>query len=268
QGFVIDFAPVTPDGIVDTAGLVRLLRDDTILVSVMLANNETGAIQPLRELADILRPRGVLFHTDAVQAVGKIVVDVNGLGLDLLSLSAHKIYGPKGVGALYVRKGTRIEPIIHGGHHEHGLRGGTESVPLVVGLASALELASAERETEMPRLAALRATLEKGILADVGGAVVNALKAPRLPQISSISFDGVNGETLLLNLDANGIAVSTGAACSSGAEDPSHVLTAMGLPRNLALAGVRFSLGKWTTDEDIARTVKTVVACVEKLRRT
>lgn len=268
EGFEISVAPVSSHGALDLRRFESLVRPDTVLVSVMLANNETGVIQPIRQLSDMLKARGVLLHTDAVQGVGKIPAKVNELGVDLLSLSAHKIYGPKGIGALFVRAGTRIEPIIHGGHHEHGLRGGTAAVPLAVGLAKALELVESERDNEMPRLRALRDMLETELLRALKGVVVNGKGAERLPQISNMSFEGVNGERLLLNLDAKGVAVSTGAACTTGVEEPSHVLTAMGLPRDLAFGSVRFSLGKWTTDRDIRDAVDAVIACVRKLRES
>ncbi len=267
QGYDVTLLPVNGNGLVCPDDLRSALRDDTVLVSVMLANNEVGVVQPVRELASIAAETGALFHTDAVQAVGKIPVDVAGLGVDLLSLSAHKFYGPKGVGLLYRRSGVRVEPQQHGGHHEHRLRGGTENVAGIVGLAKALELAHAEMEKEGKRLSGMRDRLETGILERIDDVMVNGANAPRLPHLLNASIEGIEGESMLLLLDGKGIALSTGSACTSGTLEPSHVLTAMGVPPEKAHGSLRFSLGLINRESEIDYVLDSLCEVVGKLRK-
>jgi cysteine desulfurase len=267
QGYEVTYLPVDAEGVVRLDALAEALRPDTLLVSVMLANNETGAIQPLAEIVELARPYGALVHTDAVQAVGKLPVDVEALGVDLLSLTAHKFYGPRGVGALYVRPGAPITPLRYGGSQEHKLHPGTENVAGIVGLTKALELAEQERPAEAERLRGLAERLEQGILARISDATRNGPPAERrLPHILNMSFGRVEGESVLLALDSQGIAVSTGSACASGAVDPSHVLLAMGVSRARAAGSVRFSLGRSSTGEEMDRTVDTLARVIESLR--
>ncbi|HTM33633.1 MAG TPA: aminotransferase class V-fold PLP-dependent enzyme, partial [Vicinamibacterales bacterium] len=242
------------------------MTDQTALVSVMHANNEIGTIQPLREIADIAHARGALVHTDAVQTAGKIPVDVKALGVDLLSLSAHKFYGPKGVGALWVRRGVRLGPFMTGGRQERGRRAGTENVAGIAGLGLASALARAEMGSEGPRLAALRDRLERGIVAAVTGAERNGAAAPRVPNTTNISVERIESESLLIGLDLEGIAVSSGSACSSGTLEPSHVLKAMGLPHARTLGSIRFSLGASNTEAEIDQVIAVLPRLVEKLR--
>ena len=266
-GYEVTYLPVDAEGIVRLDALAEALRPDTLLVSVMLANNETGAIQPVAQVVELARPYGALVHTDAVQAVGKLPVQVEALGVDLLSLTAHKFYGPRGVGALYVRPGTPIAPLRYGGSQERKLHPGTENVAGIVGLATALELAERERADESERLRALAEHLEQGILARIPDVARNGPPAERrLPHILNMSFGRAEGESILLALDSQGIAVSTGSACASGAVDPSHVLLAMGLSRAQAAGSVRFSLGHSTTSEDIDYTLDVLARVIESLR--
>lgn len=267
EGVEITRVPVEPTGAVRVEAVLAAVRPDTALVSVMLANNETGVIQPVHEIARGLRDRGGLFHTDAVQALGKTPVNVNELGVDLLSVSAHKIGGPKGVGALYVRKGTRLAPILRGGHQERDLRAGTENVPGIAGFGAAVEAAAREMGEWPRRLAEMRDRLEGAIMSGVPDAVVNGGTVPRLPQISNVGFAGIEGEALLLALDVQGITVSTGSACRSGAPEGSHVLKAMGVPAATARGSVRFSLGLGNDAAQIERAATVVVETVRKLRR-
>ncbi len=253
---------VSLDGLVDPDDVRRALRPDTRLVSIMHANNELGAVQPIAEIARLAHEAGALMHSDGVQAVGKIPVDVRALGADLYSISAHKIYGPKGTGALYVRKGVTLHPRAFGGHHERGFRPGTENVPGAVGLGRAAELPA-----ESKRLAALRDRLEQTVLERIPGTHVNGGKAPRTPNTSNIRFDAIDGEALLIALDLRGFAVSSGAACSSGAVEPSHVLTAIGLRREEARSSLRFSLGRQTTAEAVDALIEALEAVVAHLRR-
>jgi cysteine desulfurase len=233
----------------------------------MMANNETGVLQPVEEIAKIAAEADVYFHTDAVQAVGKVAVDVSKITCDLLSLSSHKIHGPQGVGALYIRKGTILQPMMYGGRHERSRRAGTENVPGIVGLGTAAELArTGLTNGEMARLAGLRDRLEKTLLASVDTTRVNGRNVPRVPNTSSICFDSIEGEALVIALDLKGLAVSTGAACSSGAIEPSHVLTAMGLTPDQARASLRFSLGKQNTAEDVDFALDLVPQTVARLR--
>lgn len=268
QGFSITVLPVGRSGLVDTARFAEALRDDTTLVSVMLANNETGVVQPVPEIAGLCRERGILVHTDATQAVGRIEVDVTALGVDLLSCSGHKIYGPKGVGALYVRRHRprlRLAPLLDGGGHEQGLRSGTLNAPGIVGFARALELCLLEREDEARRVAGLRDRLRDQLTDELDGVSENGAAGERLPNTLNLSFARVDGAALLASL--SGLAVSSGSACTSAEPKPSHVLLAMGVPGNLAAASLRFSLGRPTTTEEVDAAAELVVDEVRRLRR-
>jgi cysteine desulfurase len=238
-----------------------------VLVSIMHANNETGAVQPIAEIARITREAGALLHVDGVQALGKIPVDVEALGVDLFSMSAHKLYAPKGVGALYVRKGTAIAPTTFGGHHERDRRPGTENVPGIAALGAAADLAARSLAVESERLAALRDRLENAVLGRISGTGINGARWNRTPNTSNIYFDGVDGEAMVIALDLRGFAVSTGSACSSGAITPSHVLTAMGLSADRARASLRFSLGRSNTAEQVDALADALEASVAHLRR-
>jgi len=265
-GFGVTFIGVDPEGQVDPADVAAACRDDTILISIMYANNETGVIQPVEEIGEIARERGIPLHTDAVQAVGKIPVDVEKLKVDLLALSAHKFYGPKGVGALYVRRGIELDPLIHGGSHEWNMRAGTENVPGIVGLAKAMEIAVAGMEDERKRLAHLTERLETGVLERIPNVSVNGGGAARIPGTTNLGFRYVEGESIVLALDMEGIAVSTGSACTTDSAEPSHVLSAMGIAPNVAQGSVRFGLGRHTTVEDVDRVLEVLPGIVERLR--
>lgn len=267
EGFRVTYLPVDGRGLVDLEALRENIEADTVLISVMTANNETGALQPVREIARIARERGVLFHTDAVQAAGKMPLHVDDLGADLVSFSAHKFYGPKGVGALFIRKGTPIRPIMQGGHHEKGLRPGTVNVPGIVGMARALSTTVEEMEEVLPRLRQLRDELAEALMEEVPGVHRNGDPETSLPHILNLSFEGADGESLLLALDMEGVAVSTGSACTSGSVEPSHVLLAMGVPPRLAQCSLRFSLGRYTTEEDIQHVIRVLPGIVERIRR-
>ncbi len=263
----VDFAPVNRDGIVDPDDVKKLIRNDTVIVSVMHANNEMGAVQPLREMADACHERGVLFHTDAVQSMGKIPVNVRDLGVDMLSVSAHKFHGPKGVGALYVKKGTRINKISFGGHHERNMRPGTENVAGVVGMVKALEIAVAGMDERAKKLSSLRDRLEEGLSAKVPEIAFNGHREKRLPHITNVGFRYIEGEGIILSLDELGICVASGSACTSDELKASHVLTAMGVPAEHAHGSIRFSLSEEITEEDVDYTVDAVAKVVEKLRK-
>jgi cysteine desulfurase len=267
KGIEVTSLPVDGRGLVDPDDLCRALRPNTKLVTIMFANNETGVIQPVEEIGKICTEAEVYFHTDAVQAAAKVPIRVKEIGCDLLSISGHKIHAPQGVGALYVRKGTTLEPMLYGGSHERSRRAGTENVPGIVGLGKAAEIAMKGFESgETIQMAALRDRLEGAILQDVESAGVNGEGAPRVPNTSNIYFDYIEGEALIIALDLKGLAVSTGAACSSGAIEPSHVLTAMGLRPDRARASIRFSLGKQNTAEDVEFAIELVPAQVARLR--
>jgi cysteine desulfurase len=262
----VTYLSVDRYGMVDVAELEKSLRNETVLVSVMLANNEVGTIQPISQIAKITRERAILLHTDAVQAAGRVSLDVDALGVDLLSLAAHKFHGPKGVGVLYVRKGTSLRPLLHGGDQERGLWPGTENVAGAVGLATTLQLANQEREAETRRIARLRDKLQQGILESIPDVQINGHLSSRLPNILNVSFKGVDGGALLLWLDQEGIAVSTASACSAGTGGPSHVLMAMGLAQEEALNSVRFSLGRDNNDEQIDYVLEVLPELVRRLR--
>jgi cysteine desulfurase len=280
RGIEVTFLPCTPEGIVEPAALRGALRPNTRLVSVMLANNETGVIQPIAELAAMAHSAGALFHTDAVQAAGKLPLDVAALGCDLLSLSGHKMYAPQGIGALYVRRGVRLRPVLFGGRHERGRRAGTENVPGIVALGRAADAAQVWLAAPSPRdppapetpartpveLAALRDRLEQAILARVPQAGINGTRALRAVNTANLYFDHVEAEALVIALDLKGIAVSGGSACQSGATEPSHVLLAMGLNEARARGSLRLSLTRFTTQEEVDRTADFVVSCVGRLR--
>jgi len=262
RGVEVAYLPVSRDGIVDPQDVRRALRPETLLISVMHANNELGTLQPIEEIGRIAAEAGVTFHTDAVQSAGKVPLDVAQLGVHLLSLSAHKLCGPKGVGALYVRKGVRLEPLMHGGHSERDRRAGTENVPAIAGFGKAAELARAHLAEYGARVAALRDRLEQGLMERIPGARINGRAATRTPNTCNMLFPGVESESLVIALDLQGLACSAGAACSSGATDPSHVLAAIGLSSAEARASVRLSLGRTNTDEDIARALEIIPAVV------
>lgn len=265
-GWTTTLVPVDRDGITDPARLEAAITKETALVSIMHANNEIGTVQPVAELARVAHEHGVLFHTDAVQSAGKIPVDVRSLQVDLLSLSAHKFNGPKGIGALWVRRGQRLVAAMTGGRQERNRRGGTENVPAIVGLGVAARLAANKLTSEAARIAELRDRLETGILAKVSGTIVNGTLAQRVPNTTNISFDGVEAEALLIALDLDGIAVSTGSACSSGTLEPSHVLKAMGFSPHRAQNSIRFSLGLGNTVDEVDRVVGLLPQVVAKLR--
>ena len=266
RGWQTTLLAVEQSGIVSPDRLREAMTKETALVSVMHANNEIGTVQPIAELAEIAHANGALMHTDAVQSLGKIAVDVRALGVDLLSLSAHKFNGPKGTGALWIKRGTRMMPTMTGGKHERNRRAGTENVPAIVGLGIAARLAVNKLTSEGDRLARLRDRLEDGILQGVGGTAINGVRSPRVPNTTNISFDRVEAESLLIALDLEGIAVSTGSACSSGTLEPSHVLRAMGLPAHRTQNSLRFSLGSLSTDEEVDRVIEVLPRLVEKLR--
>ena len=266
RGWKTTLLPVDQSGILSPEHLRNAITDDTALVSVMHANNEIGTIQPVAELAAIAHEHGALMHTDAVQSVGKLRVDTRALGIDLLSLSAHKFNGPKGVGALWVKRGTRLQTIQTGGKHERGRRAGTENVPAIVGMGVAAAQAAEKLSSEATRVGALRDRLEDGIVSGVSGTAINGLRTSRVPNTTNISFDRVEAESLLIALDLEGIAVSTGSACSSGTLEPSHVLRAMGFPPHRTQNSLRFSLGTFSTDAEVDRVIEILPRLVEKLR--
>jgi cysteine desulfurase len=266
RGWTTTLLPVDHSGIVAVSALESAITDQTALVSVMHANNEIGTMQPIAELARVAHAHGALMHTDAVQSVGKVPVDVRELDIDLLSLSAHKFNGPKGAGALWVKRGTRVLPLLTGGKHERNRRAGTENVPAIAGLGVAARLAAGKLAAEGVRVVALRDRLETQILATVSGTYINGARTPRVPNTTNISFDRVEAESLLIALDLEGVAVSTGSACSSGTLEPSHVLKAMGLPVHRTQNSLRFSLGLFSTDQDVDYVVGVLPRLVEKLR--
>jgi cysteine desulfurase len=266
QGVAVTYLPVDRDGLVSPGQLRQAIRKETVLITVMHANNELGTAQPLEEIGRIAEEADIYFHTDAVQSAGKLPIDVNAMRLDLLSLSGHKFYAPKGIGALYIRGGTRLQQLLYGGHHQRGFRPGTENVAGIVGLGKAAELARKSLAEDAARVSALRDQLEQGLLSRVPHSHANGANAPRTPNTANIVFPGIEGEALVIALDLKGLACSTGAACSSGAVEPSHVLTAIGLTPDEARASLRFSLGRHTTAADIQFALQVVPAAVEQLR--
>ena len=265
QGFTVTYLDVHADGVVRLSDVAAAITDDTALVSVMMVNNEIGTIQPIAEIAKLCQDKGVLFHTDAVQAVGHIPVDVKALGVDMLSLAAHKFHGPKGVGALYCRKGIRPEILIQGGAQERGRRGGTENMPGIVGMAAALQEAVSNLNADMVYVTALRERLIEG-LSQIPHSRLNGSRNLRCPGTVNFCFEGIEGESLLLWLDAKGVAASSGSACTSGSLDPSHVLLALGLPHEIAHGSLRLSLGADNTEEEVDHILKVVPEVVEYLR--
>ncbi len=266
DGCEVTYVPVDGRGLVDPADVRRAIRPNTTLITIMFANNETGVVQPVAEIGKIAAEADIYFHSDAVQAAGKIPINVDDIGCDLLTISGHKLHGPQGVGALYVRKGTQLEPMLYGGRHERSRRAGTENVPGIVGLGKAAELAiSGFERGEDKTMASLRDRLERELL-EIEGTGLNGEGAPRVPNTTNIYFDGIEGEALVIALDLKGLAVSTGAACSSGAIEPSHVLIAMGLRGERAKASIRFSLGKQNTAEDVDFALSLVAQTVARLR--
>jgi cysteine desulfurase len=267
QGVAVTYLPVNREGLIHLDDLRRALRPETVLITVMHANNELGVIQPLAEIGRIAAEADIYFHTDAVQSAGKIPVDVKALQLDLLAISGHKFYAPKGIGGLFIKSGTRLRQLLYGGHHQRGFRPGTENVAGIVGLGKAADLARLSLERDAARICYLRDTLEQGILARVPDSRINSANAPRTPNTSNILFPGIEGEALVIALDLKGLACSTGAACSSGAVEPSHVLTAIGLPASEARASIRFSLGRHTTESEINAALELIPSAVAQLRK-
>lgn len=266
QGFDVSFVTPDAEGRIDPERIQQEIRDDTILISVMTANNEIGTIQPIAEIGEIARNHGILFHTDAVQAVGSIPVNVDAMKADLLSLSAHKFYGPKGIGALYIRRGTRVQPLIHGGEQERTLRGGTENTAAIVGLGQAIEDACARMNEHSERVKSLRNRLMKGILTEIPDCHLNGSEENRLPNNCNIRFDKIDGEALLLRLDLAGIAASSGSACTSGTQITSHVLTAIGLSDTQAKGSLRLTTGIHNTEDEIDETILALKQIVTDLR--
>ena len=266
MGYEVTYLPVDNYGLIDLELLRRSIRPQTILVSIMFANNETGTIFPIKEIGEITRAKGVIFHTDAVQAVGKIPIDLQHLPVDILSLSGHKLNAPKGIGAQFIRRGLKLSPLIHGGGQEYGLRAGTENVPYIVGLGKACEIARRDFNQRINHLQNLRDRLEQGIKARIPQVVLNGHPTQRLPNTLNMSFLDVEGESLLLNLDLEGIAVSSGSACTSGSVEPSHVLLAMGIPPEIAQSAIRFSLGWSNTEAEIDYVLEVLPRLVQRLR--
>lgn len=266
-GYRVTFVPVDRSGKLDLDYLYEHMTEDTAIVSVMWANNETGVLFPVEQIARAAKERGIAFHTDAVQAVGKIPIDLSTSAIDMLSLSGHKLHGPKGIGALYVRKGTKFSPFLIGGHQESGRRGGTENTAAIIGLGRAAEFVSDHMEEENTRVKALRDRLESGLLSRVAHAVVNGDPENRLPNTSNIAFEFVEGESILLMMDGHGICASSGSACTSGSLEPSHVLRAMGVPYTAAHGSIRFSLSLYNTEEEIDYVVEHLPPIIERLRQ-
>ncbi len=277
QGVEVTYLPVDKYGLISTIKLQQAIKDETILISIMHANNEIGTIQPIKEISEIIQAERerrienrinipVYFHTDAVQTFGHLPIDVNQLGVDMLSASSHKLYGPKGVGALYIKKGIKIEPLIHGGEHEKGRRASTENIPGIIGFAKAVDLAKKELKKEEERLIQLRDYLINKILDNIKGSQLNGHPKMRLPNNVNVSIRGIEGEGMLIELDHFGIACSTGSACSSATLEPSHVLSAIGLGPELGHSSLRFTLGRWTKKRDIDYTIRKLIPVVKRLR--
>jgi len=266
KGYEVTWLGVDEKGQIDLEELNRSIRPDTALVSLMYANNETGTIFPMEKVAQIVKSHGVQLHVDAVQAVGKLPIDLKNLPIDYLALSGHKLHAPKGIGVLYLRRGTRFRPFIKGGHQERGRRAGTENVPYILGLGKACELAASHMEEERTRVSAMRDRLQDGLLAAIPNCKINGDEAHRLPNTVNISFEAVEGEALLLQMDQYGICASSGSACTSGSLEPSHVLRAMGVPFNYAHGSVRFSLCRYNTDAEVDRVLEVMPKIVHNLR--
>jgi cysteine desulfurase len=266
MGYEVTYLPVDGDGLIDLQDLRRSIKPQTILITIMFANNETGTIFPMKEIGEIAREKEVIFHSDAIQAVGKLPIDLQQLPVGILSLSGHKLYAPKGIGAQYIRTGTKLMPLIHGGAQERNRRAGTENIPYIVALGKASEIAQRDFPSRYARLRALRDRLEEGILRRIPDVRRNGHPTKRLPNTLNLSFLYIEGESLLLNLDLEGIAVSSGSACTSGSLEPSHVLLAMGIPPEIAQSAIRFSLGWANTDEDVDYVVEVLPRIVKRLR--
>lgn len=266
EGFKVTYLPVDKDCVVDLEALKKAITDKTVLISIMYANNEVGTIEPVAEIGKIAKEKGVYFHTDAVQAVGKVPFNVKDFNVDLLSMSGHKIHGPKGVGALYIRKGTKITPMFQGGHHEHSKRAGTENVAGIVGLGRASEIAKKDAAEEAKILTGLRDYLFKGIMSKIQYVTLNGHPTNRLPNTLNVRFKYLEGESIILNLDMEGVAVSTGSACTSGSLEPSHVLTAMGVDPAETQGSIRFSLSKYNTKEDMDHVIEVLPPIISRLR--
>ena len=266
KGFNVTYVPVDSTGLVDPADVKKAITDKTVLVSVMHANNEIGTIEPIAEIGAICREKGVYFHTDAVQTFGHLPIDVNKLNIDLLSASAHKLYGPKGVGLLYVKKGAKIIPYLHGGEQERGLRASTENVPGIVGFSKAVDIAKSEMGETEKKLVVFRDKLINGILSGIEDTRLNGHPSKRLPNNVNVSIEYIEGESMILRLDLEGIAGSTGSACSSGSLEPSHVLLSIGLPAEVAHSSLRLTLGRWTTEEEVNKVLETLPKIVKDLR--
>ncbi len=266
NGFRLTYLPVDSSGLVNPVDVKKAITPKTILVSVMHANNEVGTIEPIAEISKVVKEAEIYFHTDSVQAFGHIPINVNNLGVDLLTMSAHKLYGPKGVGALYVRKGTKLTPFVHGGAQEKGRRAGTENVPGIVGFGKAVELAQQGMSQEAERLTSLRDKFIGGILSRITNTRLNGHPRRRLPNNINVTIDFIEGESMCLNLDLEGICASTGSACSSSSLEPSHVLLAMGIPHEQSHSSLRFTIGKWTTEDDILKVLEILPKIVSKLR--
>jgi cysteine desulfurase len=266
EGYRVTELPVDRDGLLSMDEVSRVITEDTAIVSVMWANNETGVLFPVEEIANLAKSRGAIFHTDAVQAVGKIPINLAESQIDMLSLSGHKLHAPKGIGVIYVRRGTRFSPYIIGGHQEEGRRGGTENVPYIIGMGKACELAANHLEDMNVRVKGLRDKLENGLLGKIPNSIVNGDRDQRLPNTSSISFEYVEGESILLKLSDKGICASSGSACTSGSLEPSHVLRAMGVPFTAAHGSIRFSLSSYNTEEEVDFILRVMPPIIEKLR--
>jgi cysteine desulfurase len=266
KGVRVSYVPVHPDGVIDLDRLAEAVDEGTALVSIMHVNNETGVIQPVKEIAQIAHAKGAYFHTDAVQSFGKAGFDIEEGGVDMISISSHKICGPKGAGALYVKKGLKIKAQLHGGHQEKNIRPGTENVAAIAGFGRAVQLLSESALSDLQRVGVLRNTLHTGLLAAVPGIRLNGHPSKRVYNTVNLSFDGLDGETLLMNLDLKNICVSTGSACTAGSVEPSHVLLAMGLSEKLARAAIRFSLGRFTTEAEVAYALTEIPPIVGRLR--
>ncbi|MFH2011485.1 MAG: cysteine desulfurase NifS [Pseudomonadota bacterium] len=266
SGYKVTYLHVDHEGLINLDELKDSITSNTVLISIMYSNNETGTLFPIKEVGEIAADKGILFHTDAVQAAGKVPIDIKDLKVDLLSISGHKLYGPKGIGSLYVKKGTPLVPLIHGGHQEGGRRAGTENIPSIVGLGKSCEIAARDMESQIKTITELRDKLHEGIINKLDYIKLNGHPAKRIPNTLNLSFEFIEGEALLLNLDLEGVAVSSGSACTSGSLKPSHVLTAMGITPEIAQSSLRFSLGRNNTEEDVEYVLNVLPEIVNRLR--